>query len=150
MKPSEIYSRVPEKISQDVYEIQNHIPEANLDLYMYDTEETTQDEVEIRYYKYYNFDGRRIWKVAGVYFEGNPVMIFQNAGREGDDAFNRFITDVDNYKDMCNYLNSIYGQMPHEKDIVDIEEEIPHLANFYDCHIDGKFEPYEVFGLSLE
>ncbi len=41
--------------------------------------------LSIRTHKYFNFDGRRFWRLASVWFDNKPVMIIQNAGREGDD-----------------------------------------------------------------
>ena len=85
MKPSELYKMKPEEITKNIDCLwgcyYSHIPEIE-HLYI-DAEKN--ERVKIHTYKYFCFDGRRIWHLAAVKFDDKFVMIIQNAGREGDD-----------------------------------------------------------------
>lgn len=144
MKSRDLYARAPESTNYEVGNLvgfyYNHVPEienANLPW------EDPNKRVEFKCYKYFNFDGRRFWRLAGVYFDGKPVMITQNAGREGDDHRERFITDHAHYTQMVAYLMTL-NQAKFEKpaDVVGIDDEIPGLTEFYGNSLDGRFEHY--------
>lgn len=91
--------------------------------------------LEVKTVKYVNFDGRRYWKLATVWLDGKPVMITQNAGREGDDCCRRFITDLELFKELLAYVISLlpkrldYEQA--EKDCVAPEAPRDDLTCFY-------------------
>lgn len=144
MKPSDLYARTPESINYDIGELigfyYNHVPEIEQNNLPW---EDPNKRVEFRCYKYFNFDGRRFWKLAGVYFDGKPVMITQNAGREGDDHRKRFITDFEHYHGMVRYLMSLSQPANFKnEDIVGIDQEIEGLDEFYGNKLDGYFERY--------
>lgn len=147
MKPSELYAMEPESEAKGIEGIKgcsyNHVPECfgDFDSLMYSEgfcERITQKEI-----KYFNFDGRRYWRLATVWFDGKPVMVTQNAGREGDDHARRFITDAEAYKDMVQYID-------HEcvkQNLVNIESHDPDadidgLETFYGNTLRGYFERY--------
>lgn len=119
----------------------NHIPEVDQWAKYDDT-----DRIEMQILKYFNFDGRRIWKLATVWFDGSPIMIIQNAGREGDDHVARFITDRSGYYDMVRHIMTL--RQPDEveegddSEYIDIDAERPDLLEFYGNHYDGYFERY--------
>jgi hypothetical protein len=149
MTPREIYDRKPESVTNDINILRgcyyNHIPEIDDFITTYFDEETIakNELVEIRVHKDFDFDGRRFWRVVSVWFKGYPVMIAQNAGREGDDSFARFITDPVGYKSMVDYIFSILSLPEKEvEDIVDIDQNITHLGDFYGNSLDGSFERY--------
>jgi hypothetical protein len=106
--PAELYARKPERVDHIVGVLggfyYNHMPEID-DGYM--PYEDPNKRIAIRYYKDFDFDGRRFWRLAAVCFDGLPFMIIQNAGREGDDHHRRFITDLHQYKDAVKYVLSI-------------------------------------------
>jgi len=99
MKPSELYDRLPDRIEwafpEDVDDTTlasdcfyligssfNHIPELKIPEYdSVDIKKST--EITIRIYKDFDFDGRRFWRLAAVYYTGEPIMIIQNAGSRG-------------------------------------------------------------------
>lgn len=121
----------------------NHIPEAKLDWDVpYDKEFPS---IEIRVVKEFDFDGRRFWRLATVWFEGLPVMVIQNAGREGDDHEARFITNTELFNKMCRYIESIANVSDDAVclDVYNEDQEIgAKLTTFYGNTLNGHFERY--------
>jgi hypothetical protein len=138
MLPQETHNRVRELVG--VY--YNHIPEVvDADGLAWDA---TSPRVQIRVIKRFDFDGRRYWQLATVWFDDKPVMIIQNAGREGDDHRARFITDPELYAQMCTHIASliINVQQLELTDVVDINDDIDGLTEFYGNELNGPFERY--------
>lgn len=108
MTPKELLAREPESIENDFAYLvgfrYNFVPEA-LDQ-PDQLVETTSERIEIRIFKHFDFDQRRFWRLAAVYFDGKPVMITQNAGREGDDHAHRYLLDEPVYRELIGYLAS--------------------------------------------
>lgn len=143
MKPADLYKRTPEKTGHEIGILKgcyyDHVPEIPFELPF----EDKTKKVKILYYKDFDFDGRRFWRLAGVYFDDRPVMIIQNAGREGDDHRKRFITDQTAYLDMLRHIMTLGEPSKHEvPDIVDPETDIAGLDDFYGNRLDGYFERY--------
>ena len=137
MKSAEdIYAMPVEDIYSDLSSLNgcyySHIPEVDI----YSIPEGSVERVEIREIKYVDFDGRRIWNLSTIWFDEKPVMIFQNAGREGDDHAKRFITDFDLYTEMVSYLISLQKPDIMHSDIIDPTEKRNDLDNFYGCSLD--------------
>lgn len=110
----------------------SHIPEVDF----YSVREDFNERVEIRDIKDVDFDGRRIWRLSTVWFDGKPVMIVQNAGREGDDHARRFITNLPLYAEMVGYLASLQKPDIDGKDVIDPTEKRNDLDDFYNCSLD--------------
>lgn len=90
---------------------------------------TANTRVQIRALEYHEFDYRRYWELATVWFDGKPVMITQNAGREGDDHSKSFITDAVVYGEMLGYLISLAGV--DNDDLIDPNVPRGDLTAFY-------------------
>lgn len=137
MKPNELYQKTPETISKCLGHLKgfyyDHIHELsdsrNVDSYW--GLENKNEKVEIKYYVDHCFDGRRTWTLASVWFEEKPIMVIQNAGREGDDHRVRFITDAENYKRMLHYISTLLEEDDVTLESVDPDEDIPTLDTFY-------------------
>lgn len=148
MTPNELYKRTPERIDNDVNCLYgcyyNYIPEIEALQYGGGMIEDSANRIAIHYYKDFDYDGRRVWQLAAVKFDGKFVMIIQNAGREGDDWSKRFITDNYAYADMVRYIATLLppGEDRSQDDIVDSDEEIKGLTCFYGGDLDGHFERY--------
>lgn len=145
MKPQELYKREPEKVERDINYLfgtyYNFLPEIENPYVWIEPEEVKDMEVKI--YKFFDFDGRRFWKLASVWYKGKPVMITRNAGREGDDHATRFVTDEKQYKLMVEYIKSILPvEFTKVEDVVDPNEDIKDLETFYGNTLDGYFERY--------
>jgi len=144
MKPSDIYARAPVEVSRNVDSLigfyYDHIPEAQCPLGFRDL---AQQRVEIRYYRNHSFDGRRVWILASVWFDDAPVMVIQNAGREGDDHHAKFVTDLARYREMIGYLRHCivdHEMQRHEEwpEAVAADSDQP-LDSFYGNSLDGHF-----------
>ncbi len=96
-----------------------------------------QDRVEVRVLAYVNFDGRRYWQLATVWYRDEledgplwvPFMVIQNAGREGDDHSDRFVTDSALYAKAVRYILSRTAIQAVEETALD--EERSDLDFFY-------------------
>lgn len=151
MTPCELLNRCEVKDTTKDFSVliapgYNHIPEliSNVSDRRYDNfwdmynqiQYEKDDFIEIRYFANKWFDSRRCWQLGTVMFKGIPVMIFQNAGREGDDFSRRFIISETKYLDMIEYMESLYvfnkHNIPESDIIMDIYyTEMPELTEFY-------------------
>lgn len=146
MKPAELYARKPSHITHDLDALfcGNLLPELDQEVRWYlDGVNDANKRVAIHVYKEHWFDHRRFWRLAAVYFDDRPVMIIRNAGREGDDHVSRFVTDVEAYRDLVPYVNSLLPiQATQVENVVDPESDIPGLTSFYDYDLNDRFERY--------
>lgn len=141
MTPNELYKREPEQtvsfIETDWDEsyirgcYYNHIPE--IDGY---AKYKPTDRIQIRIYKFVLFDSRRFWRLASFWLDDKPVMIIQNAGREGDDHANRFVTSQPLYVEMVSLLLSLQEPEEIQSDITDPDEEMGEITYFYGYDLD--------------
>ena len=140
MTAKQIYSLKPIKVTTDVEVLTctsiTHIPELEFEY----IDENLNEKVEIKYYVDYCFDGRRTWTLASVWYINKPVMIIQNAGREGDDCVSRFITNEKLYYKMVEYLKSLIQRKEEITDLLDENEENPSLTNFYSYSIEEFYD----------
>lgn len=155
MTPATLYERKPESMDHAVGILNgfyyNHVPELAGDTL---PDEDPNKRVQIRYYQNFNFDGRRFWRLASVWYatkdskdsndcDWKPFMIIQNAGREGDDHHKRFVTDAALYEEAARYLKTIvlFRECSDlDKDVVDPLVDVPKLTEFYGNELDGYFE----------
>lgn len=144
MKPQELYDMKHEKngtLDMFIGCYFNHIFESGIE--QWDLNGIESDRVEIKIIKEFHFDSRRFWRLATVWFDGYPVMITRNSGREGDDFSDRFITDKAQFTKMCIHIHSLASKFPDEiADIVEVDVDIPGLTEFYGNRLDGYFERY--------
>jgi hypothetical protein len=150
MTPNELYQRTPERIEPLIGEdgrlnfvggcYYDHIPELDRD---YRNTFNQTDRIVCKVYKHFDFDFRRFWRLASIWMDGEPVMIIQNAGREGDDHATRFITDLGKYREMVRLLRSLQWNVTvDDVDVVHADEVINNLDSFYGNYLDGPFERY--------
>ncbi|MEC4565382.1 hypothetical protein L8C07_05445 [Paenibacillus sp. CMAA1739] len=142
MKPIDLYNRTFESKHNTLGQLKgfyyDHLPEIEDDFW--GIKEEQNKKVTIREYKNFDFDGRRYWLLASVWFENDPVMIIQNAGREGDDHRRRFITDKEKYKEMIKYIHTLLETDSEVADCYDPNDDIPDLDSFYGHTLDGTFK----------
>jgi hypothetical protein len=141
---NELYAMTPEEVSFDLSMLTgcyyNHLQEFNeYDTYLGNEEQT---RVQIKTLKYFNFDGRRFWNLATVWFDEKPVMIIQNAGREGDDHAKRFITNVETFMDMGAFIKSMVLIEIGLPEKIDADADIEELTRFYGNSLNGAFQRY--------
>lgn len=93
--------------------------------------------------KFFDFDGRRYWRLATVWLDNIPIMVTQNAGREGDDHRKRFVTNPDQLFELIKYLHLLANKVNYQpEDVVSADHNIPYLTKFYGNSLDGYFERY--------
>lgn len=140
MTPNELYLRQPVEILRDdlgplkgYAGVYDHLPEVN-------TADMTWVEpilkgslkgiFEIRFYARRSIDERRVWWLYSLYFEGAPVMILQNAGREGDDHTRRIVSHPDRLSRVVMLLRA---HLPVEAtdELTDPTSDVKGLDEFY-------------------
>lgn len=118
----------------------DHIPEVRNNM----RDNVTTDRVVVKYIKNHCFDGRRIWRLGTVWFDGEPVMVIQNAGWEGDEHRCRFITDESRFIEMCKHIHNLWDEglnLDHLCTIHTPEEDFgDKLTTFYGYSLGGQFE----------
>lgn len=148
MKPSELYERKPQEEASDINTLRgsyyNHIPEIdrNMCSYFSDYSIAKNTRVIIKVHKHVDFDSRRYWRLASVWFDDKPVMITQNAGREGDDHHKRFITNKGLYIEMIDFIKTLFEpdtDFEGEEDVVKENDVVDGLTYFYGDDLDGSF-----------
>lgn len=152
MTPRQIYEMPAERVDTDLAHLfgcyYNHLPEAgdksDISSWIHGIK---QERVSIRFIKDFCFDGRRVWQLAVVVFDGQPVMITQNAGREGDDHAARFITDMDGVMRMAQFIISLkpVEHIAEEGKLVGLDEDIPSLTKFYGQRLDDPFHRHTTY-----
>lgn len=105
---------------------------------------TVSPRIEIRVYKHHVYDcGRRIWRLAAVFFDGEPVMITQNAGREGDDHAHCFVVDIERRRAMAMHMTTLLCEDPiddRNTTRVSLDDEIQDLVSFYFGSLNERFD----------
>jgi hypothetical protein len=137
MTPQQLYDMSPQEVSHDIECYFDHVKEIELSL---DLRYRKSPRIETRFVKHFNFDERRFWRLATVWFDGKPVIVIQNAGREGDDWSKRFITDADAYKGMLVHLAELSAQLIAPPESLPADQEIENLDSFYGNSLGGYFE----------
>ncbi len=141
-----------DKVEPAIYALRgfyfNHLKGGlDVELSDFDMEALHKDtEIEVRVLKEFFFDPRRFWRLASVWFKGEPVMVIQNAGREGDDHAKRFITNREAFDALCKHLNSFIQRTPWDSASIEADtvDETAHLGmtltEFYGNELNGHFE----------
>lgn len=138
---AKLYAREPESTTHELWQLQdgNNTVMPEIDAFYWHFK--SNERVTLKVLKDFCFDGRRTWSLFTVWLDGNPVMIVQRAGREGDDHIKRFITDSARYDEMVAYLNSLLPVNENDpQPFINLHEEREDLDSFYNHELNGKFE----------
>lgn len=142
MNAKEIYALPSESETQDLNCLKgcyyNHVPELGDDWWV----ENGNNKVVIKTIKEFYFDYRRFWALRTVWFDEVPVMVIQNAGREGDDHDARYITNENAYREMIVYIKTLIPveQIEELPDLLGENIDLSSLTNFYGNELNGYFE----------
>lgn len=103
----------------------NHLPTVE---YAFQEVRLPGYRVEVKLYN--NVDFRRFHSVSVVYHDDAPVMVLQNAGREGDDYYDRWIIDKTEYGLL---EKAVYEatMKPEVIEVADLDKDLPELTSFY-------------------
>lgn len=134
MTPNEIYALQPVRVEYDIYTIEQFL---DMDTYYTDGNEHSK-RVEIRRYVDKSFDCRRGWTLGSVFFDGEPVFIWQVAGRDwGKDFAAHFVTDPEAYARMLTYIDSLTPEHALPYSVIPPDEDLPELTTFYGASADN-------------
>ena len=146
MKPKDLYARDDYELNYDMDLLtpcsgdQTHVPELGDDV-IYGFNE--QNDVSFRVYKEFWFDHRRFWRLASVWIGETPVMIIQNAGREGTDFHARYVTDADAYNQLITlarkHIKHSGASDDLNADLVSPDDDVKGLTAFYGGELGGNF-----------
>lgn len=144
MNANELYVLIPEDITNCLGSLKgfyyDHLPEVENSLWGLEDKNT---RAEVKIVKDFDFDGRRFWALKTIWFDSKPFMITQNAGREGDDHYKRFITDVETFKEFVQYVKQLSDtQEYYLDDVISPEKDFPELTAFYGNKLNGEFKKY--------
>jgi hypothetical protein len=91
--------------------------------------------IHIHHYVDKDIDYRRSIDLAAIFFDGEPVMVIQDAGRDMRDHSQRFITHPENYKKMCHYIMDLptmdNAEEFYEEELSDPDTPDLRLFEFY-------------------
>lgn len=132
MKPSEIYDRIPEEETYNLYNVKDCFAELYVTKISDVDERELNKKILVKTVKYHSYDGYRIWEILSVWFEDKPFMISMNAGRSGRDDSRLIITDKQLYTDASSYLVDLMLNIEKE-DIKEInpDKDCDDLECFY-------------------
>lgn len=136
MTARQLYALAAQSVSYDLYwplEAHRHVHEICLS----EIPEGANERVSVRILEDHAFDDRRYWLLFTVWLDDTPVMICQNAGREGKDHSARYVTDPDAYAQMLAYLASLVQVESLAEQDVQLDDEAPQLT----CFHGGQFRP---------
>lgn len=131
MNMNELYARTPERETFDLNLIKDHIYESGYN--QLDGDRQSNTRIQIKAISELQLDARRVWRLYTVWFKDMPFMVCQNAGREGDDFSQRYISDLQLFKEAMNYIRMLcflepnFGQARTNPEI-----DIEALTSFYD------------------
>jgi hypothetical protein len=139
--PRELYALKPYKVHHDLYpliylHLENEIPYGDVDTNAAEAEE----QIEIRVLADECEDGRRTWTLETVWFCGNPVMVVNSSGRDGDEYHNRYITDLIQFENMLKFLRAFCKNNEIEGLVIDLDKTIPDMTEFYNATLHDYYD----------
>jgi hypothetical protein len=91
--------------------------------------------VHVHHYVDYTSRDSRSVDLAAIFFDGEPVLIFQTAGRDGRDHRARFVTHPENYRNLCHYLLDLPIMENdwefRDEELVELDDIDDRLFQFY-------------------
>lgn len=147
---NEVYSNEESDCSKLIGFYYNHIPELAYDKYFGGWDKFYESGLRVKTIAHYGYDSRRYWDLSLVFYKEIPIMLIQNAGREGDDHRSRYIFNVETYKQCIEDLSVVDDD---DKDInleninleetfivYDLDAENVNYLRFYGNDIDNNEE----------
>lgn len=114
----------------------NHIPEYSKEW----SPRPTCEGVTIKWVRKHD-SGRRIWILGFLCWQGEPCMVFQNGGREGDDDHARWVFDEVGY---VNAVRALTGcSKVRVPELIQKHWKVAELGNFYGRHLDSTDPPWD-------
>jgi hypothetical protein len=129
--PAELYALRPASINPFVYHLLSVHMSNEINYYDIDTDKVEEAKrIEIRDIANIDYDGRRVWMLQTVWFDGKPVMVLTTSGRDADEYHDRWITDGQAFADMLTWLRS-FLPADEASGFVKADAKIPAMTEFY-------------------
>lgn len=135
MTPNDLYNTPSQSDSTDLEQLVGwgespFLPELG---YIELPEEHNNQAIIIKTYANECSDGIRVWVLRSVWYKGYPIMITQQAGRDGKDYKKRFITNKQLYNEMLQYIQSLAPPKldPDSEDLVEPDFAGYSVDQFY-------------------
>lgn len=87
--------------------------------------------LEVRTHGIVRHDARRDWVVFSVWFEDKPVAVARAAGRERDDAYDRWIIDEAGYRSLAAAVRAAISEGDWDIESVSPDTDIGDVLCFY-------------------
>ena len=129
--PAELYALKPAYTHNFTHHLFSVHLQQEVDTFDLDTDGIeAAKRIEIREIVNHDFDGRRVWILETVWFDGKPVMVINASGRDADEYHERWITDGDLFAEMIKWIRTF---MPTDVpgDFVEASRPIPEMTEFY-------------------
>lgn len=140
MTANELYKLIPIRTVNDVFLLRAHVHEVEFSLIASDEYGCRNlKDFEIKYYAQHSYDGYRVWELFSVWFGGIPFMVCQEAGRDGRDHREHFITNGAVYKLALSKLLSLC-EVQDEIEILNPDENEPNLTDFYSNDLNSFYQ----------
>lgn len=138
MTLAELLSRTPVSTETNLYDFlsSNLLHEVNGMSFAWGVE-SPRVRVDILFF--HDFDCNRIWELAVVRLDGEPVMLTQRAGRSGQDHQERYVVSKERLVALIQHVITL-GDCFKDVVEVDVNEERGDLATFYNHTLEGEFE----------
>lgn len=125
-----------EWVASSLYEFFNEDEVLNLGE-IFSVNDELKEKIIVKSIVSHSFDGRRIWSLKSLWFDNVPFGILQEAGREGYDHINRYISNTCVFKECINFINNLVGIKEEDiSDVVDENEFNSDLTEFYGHRIE--------------
>jgi len=137
MIPNEIY-KCPciRTEKQHLYRLEQYFPEINAGGLSWET----NTRLEARYYIDSCFDGERGLAFYSVWFDDQPFMLCQDAGRGNQDYNRSFLTNRAVYQEALNYLITLTPAVEPPRE-VDPNRNIEDLDHYYGWNTADLYNP---------
>lgn len=145
MTPQELFSRTPVQVSNEIEGFHSHLGDYGISQFEFNKVLEEDPNIETRFYAVANFDGYRYWMLGAVFFRGIPVLIFQEAGRNGrDHTRNIEVRDPENPNAMGDFLRYIRDNLLENGRVeaVSLDTDVEDLDYFYNCKLDDIVAEY--------
>jgi hypothetical protein len=138
--PGELYALKPTRVDYGSYHTLSVHLTNEVDTYDLDSDAMEASKrFETRTIVDHDYDGRRGWTLQTVWFDGKPVMVVNNSGRDGDEYHDRWITDGEAFGKMVAWLRTFQPES-EQTGFAEASQVIPAMTEFYNHTIHDYYD----------
>jgi len=124
---NDLYALADEK--EDVYDPYRF--QRFFDINVQDIPEDANTRVSLRILYDPYIDRERCKTLGTLWLDGQPFAVTQEAGRDGGDHYDHFVTDAARYREAHLYLVSLYEPGTPDFTVINPDEPMRRLTDFY-------------------